>query len=110
MIVFSEKLNEIWGSGDYETKLSVQKLIFPKGIVINPVEREYRNSDLNLIFGLIHSFTWDYGGTNKKRTGRNTDPFCVVDNSIEISNISFNQRDFELTNYLIKKLVSKDYL
>ena len=34
----------------------------------------------------------------------------VVDNSIEISNISFNQRDFELTNYLIKKLVSKDYL
>ena len=34
----------------------------------------------------------------------------LVDNSIEISNISFNQRDFELTNYLIKKLVSKDYL
>jgi len=36
--------------------------------------------------------------------------FFFVDNSIEISNISFNQRDFELTNYLIKKLVSKDYL
>jgi len=47
LVVFSEKLNEIWASGDYETKLSVQKLIFPKGIVINPVEREYRTSDLS---------------------------------------------------------------
>ena len=30
--------------------------------------------------------------------------------SIEISNIRFIPKDFELTNYLIKKLVSKDYL
>jgi len=34
----------------------------------------------------------------------------LVDNSIQISNIYFTPRDFELTNYLIKKLVSKDYL
>ena len=44
----------------------------------------------------------------KKRVTISDD--SIVDNSIEISNISFNQRDFELTNYLIKKLVSKDYL
>jgi len=105
LIVFSEKLNEIWGSGDYETKLSVQKLIFPKGIVINPVEREYRNSDLNLIFGLIHSFTWDYGGTNKKRTGRNTDPFCVVDISIEISNISLTPRHLIDTHHIMTLII-----
>ena len=37
LVEFSRKLNEIWGYGDYETKVSVQKLIFPKGIVINPV-------------------------------------------------------------------------
>ena len=78
LVQFSEKLSEIWGFGDYETKVSVQKLIFPKGIVINPVEREYRTSDLNPIFRLIHSFTGDEGGRNKKRTGRNTDPSCVV--------------------------------
>jgi riboflavin synthase len=36
--------------------------------------------------------------------------YSLVYNSFEISNISFNQRDFELTNYLIKKLISKDYL
>ena len=78
LVVFSENLNEIWGFEDYETKLSVQKLIFPKDIVINPVEREYRTSDLNPIFRLIHSFTGDDGDTNKKRTGKNTDPSCVV--------------------------------
>jgi hypothetical protein len=38
LVEFSDKLNEIWGSGDYETKVTVQKLIFPKGIVINPVK------------------------------------------------------------------------
>ena len=77
LVQFSCKLNEIWGSGDYETKVIVQKLIFPKGIVINPVERVYRTSNLNPIFMLIHSFTGDDGGTNKKRTGRNTDPTCL---------------------------------
>ena len=78
LVEFSDKLNEIWGSDDYETKVTVQKLIFPKGIVINPVKREYRTSDLNPIFRLIHSFTGDDEDVNKKRTGRNTDPSCVV--------------------------------
>jgi len=103
-------MSNIWVSGEYETKLSVQKLLFPEGIVIDPEDRTYRTSNLNPIFGLIHSFTGGNDDANKKRTSSNTDPSCVVDNSIEISNISFNQRDFELTNYLIKKLVSKDYL
>ena len=76
----------------------------------NPEDRTSRTLNLNPIFGLIHSFTGGNDDANKKRTSSNTDPSCVVDNSIEISNISFNQRDFELTNYLIKKLVSKDYL
>jgi len=45
--------------------------------------------------------------TQKKRASRNTDPFCRVYNSIEISNIGFTPKDFESTIYLIKKLVSK---
>jgi|TARA_B110000208_G_scaffold137838_1_gene166452 hypothetical protein len=39
------------------SKLSVQKLLFPSCIVINPEDRTYRTSNLNPIFGLIHSFT-----------------------------------------------------
>ena len=110
LIEFSRNLRNIWVSGEYETKLSLQKLLFPEGIVIDPNDRTYRTSNLNPVFRLIHSFTGGKDDSNKKRTSKNTSPSCVVDNSIEISNISFNQRDFELTNYLIKKLVSKDYL
>ena len=78
LVEFSDKLNEIWGTGDCETKVTVQKVIFPKGIVINPVEREYRTSDLNPIFRLIHSFTGDDGNANKRRIGIFTDPSFVV--------------------------------
>ena len=102
MVEFSRKLNEIWGYGDYETKVIVQKLIFPKGIVINPVEREYRTSDLNPNIW-VNSFI--YGGgdgdVNEKRTGRNTDPSCVVDNSIEISNISLTPKDLIDTHHIM---------
>ena len=91
-------------SGEYETKLSLQKLLFPEGIVIDPNDRTYRTSNLNPIFRLIHSFTGDDGDRNKKRTGRNTDPSCVVDNSLETSNISFTSKDFEITIDAINKL------
>ena len=60
-------------------------------------------------FKLIRSFAGDDDDINKRRTSKNTGPSCVVDDSIEISNILFTPKDFELTNYLIKKLVSKDY-
>ena len=49
-----------------------------EGIVIDPEDRTYRTSNLNPIFGLIHSFTGGNDSRNKKRTGRNTDPSCVV--------------------------------
>jgi hypothetical protein len=58
-------------------------------MLIEAYQRVYRTSNLNPIFGLIHSFTGGNDDANKKRTSSNTDPSCVVDNSIEISNISF---------------------
>ena len=78
LIEFSKNLSNIWVYGEYETKLSVQKLLFPEGIVIDPEDRTYRTSNLNPIFGLIHSFTGGNDDANKKRTNSNTDPSCVV--------------------------------
>ena len=78
LIEFSKNMSNIWVSGEYETKLSVQKLLFPEGIVIDPEDRTYRTSNLNPIFGLIHSFTGGNDDANKKRTSSNTDPSCVV--------------------------------
>ena len=47
LIEFSRNLSNIWVSGEYETKLSLQKLLFPEGIVIDPNDRTYRTSNLN---------------------------------------------------------------
>ena len=78
LIEFSRNLSKIWVSGEYETKLSLQKLLFPEGIVIDPNDRTYRTSNLNPIFRLIHSFTGGKDDSNKKRTSKNTSPSCVV--------------------------------
>ena len=78
LIEFSKNMSNIWVSGEYETKLSVQKLLFPEGIVIDPEDRTYRTSNLNPIFGLIHSFTGGNDDANKKRTSKNTSPSCLV--------------------------------
>ena len=56
---------------------------------------------MNPIFGLIHSFTGDNDDANKKRTSSNTDPSCVVDNSLEISNISITPKDLIDTHNLM---------
>ena len=73
-----------------------QKLLFLEEIIIDANNRTYRTSNLNPTFRLIHSFTGGNDSGNKKRTGINTDPSCLVDNSFEISNISFSPRNFEL--------------
>ena len=78
LIEFSRNLRNIWVSGEYETKLSLQKLLFPEGIVIDPNDRTYRTSNLNPVFRLIHSFTGGKDDSNKKRTSKNTSPSCVV--------------------------------
>ena len=52
--------------------------------------------------GLVDPLTLWHGIENKKRTSRNTDPYFEVDNSIEISNLSFTPKEFELTIKMIK--------
>ena len=74
----TQNINEIWASGDYETKTLLQKLVFPTGIVIDPVSRQYRTNNMNSIFHLINSFTTPKDTKNKKRISKKTDPFVVV--------------------------------
>ena len=38
---------------------------------------------------------------NKKRTSKKTSPSCVVDNSLEISNISFTSKDLIDTHHIM---------
>jgi hypothetical protein len=105
LVQFSEKLNEIWVFGDYETKMSIQKLLFPEGIVIDPENRVYRTKNMSPIFGIIHSLSTDTVGVKKKRIGINTDPSHQVDLTIRISNFSFTPRYFNETSFLVEELL-----
>ena len=46
-------------SGSIENKVKLQKLLFPSGIVIEPVKRQYRTSKVNSVFSLILSISRD---------------------------------------------------
>lgn len=58
-------------------------------MLIEAYQRVYRTSNLNPIFGLIHSFTGGNDDANKKRTSSNTDPSCVVAGTGLHTNIYF---------------------
>ena len=47
----------LWGSADLETKLWIQKTVFPDGLVIRPVKRTYLTSKINPFFRVIPIFT-----------------------------------------------------
>jgi len=70
-------------------------------MLIEAYQRVYRTSNLNPIFGLIHSFTGGNDDANKKRTSSNTDPSFVVEFSIEITNISLTTRELIYTHHIM---------
>ena len=55
-----------------------------------------------MIFDLTNSFKDAYNVEIKKTQIQKVLESRLVDNPVEISNISFTPKDFELTNYLIK--------
>ena len=70
LIEFSKNLSNIWVSGEYETKLSVQKLLFPERIVIDPEDRTYRTSSLRLWH---HDTFVGYVESNRKKQKEKSD-------------------------------------
>jgi hypothetical protein len=84
--------------------------MFPQGLFIEPENRQYRTLKTNSIFLILSAITSEIGGNDKDSLTKNVNESSIVEYSIEISNISFTPKDFELTNYLIKKLVTKYYL
>ncbi len=50
-----KNISKYWASGSIENRIKLQKLLFPSGIVIDPVKRQYRTSKINNVFSLIAS-------------------------------------------------------
>ena len=63
---YSLKLPELWDSGDLEVKRSIQKMVFPDGILYDFKNDDYRTTRINSIFSVIPSLS----AKNKhKKTG-----------------------------------------
>ena len=64
-IEVTQNLSNYWKHSGIENKIAVQKLVFPKGIVIDPKKRQYRTSEVNSIFTLVSSIVFGEGGKMK---------------------------------------------
>ena len=57
VLAIAREVQYLWASADLETKLWIQKTMFPEGLVIRPVKRTYLTSNINLFFRVIPIFT-----------------------------------------------------
>ena len=58
--------------------MNLQKLLFPSGIIIDPIKRQYRTSKVNQIFLLTSSISRNKGGKEKDSSTLNEDESCLV--------------------------------
>ena len=65
-IEISQNIHNYWQLGDLEEKRKIQKLVFPKGIVVDTTNRTYLTSKVNSLFLAKSDFKRVSGGTNKK--------------------------------------------
>ena len=71
-------ISKIWSSGSIGVKQKIQNLIFPNGIFISPQNREYRTSNIQVIFQLILDLTRDTEGQKKDSPITLTDESSLV--------------------------------
>ncbi|MDA0784418.1 MAG: hypothetical protein O2814_07735 [Bacteroidetes bacterium] len=97
VLAIAREVQYLWASANLETKLWIQKTVFPEGLVIRPVKRTYLTSNINPFFRIIPIFTRVLERRKMKKVAISGDFSSLVDDSIEISNITFTPKEFELT-------------
>ena len=68
---FSQNISKQWSSGEYETKLKLQELVFPSGLVIDPKNRQYLTKEINSIFVLKSVISRDSESIENKKASKN---------------------------------------
>ncbi|GAB1857340.1 recombinase family protein [Flavobacteriaceae bacterium MHTCC 0001] len=71
ILEFSQNVSNHWCSGDYETKVKIQELVFPEGLVLYPEKRQYLTKKVNRLFELISSISRDTREEEKKKASKN---------------------------------------
>ena len=75
---FVRNISEIWGYGTLIQKQKLQKLMFPEGIMIDPVSRQYRTCKIQSLFSYIVDLTTDTEGQKKDSPIKITDESSLV--------------------------------
>ena len=75
---FVQNISKIWGSGTLVQKQKLQKLMFPEGIMIDPVSRQYRTNKIQPLFSYIVDLTKATEGQKKDSPIKNTDESVLV--------------------------------
>jgi site-specific DNA recombinase len=62
---FIRNLSRTWKTGEVSVKRTIQKLIFPDGLVIDRVNKHYLTKTMNKVFAAIAGLTMSYDEKNK---------------------------------------------
>lgn len=65
-LIYAKKLPELWQSGNLDTKRSLQRMLFPEGILYDFKNSVFRTPYVNSIFSCIGKLSKEMG-RNKKR-------------------------------------------
>jgi len=74
----TKNISDYWNHGNIDVKVRIQKLVFPSGIVIDPIKRQYRTSKINSVFSLISSIQKDSKLKTKNASTISSDASCLV--------------------------------
>ena len=71
-VVMSCKLGDLWINGNFENRQSLQKLMFPDGVLFDKENDGYRTENENEVFKVFRRFSADYEGDKIKKTAEYT--------------------------------------
>ena len=74
----AKNVSNYWAFSPLEDKLRLQKLMFPSGIVIDPIKRQYRTTKVNSVFSIIASISSDRESKSKNAPSDSDDASCLV--------------------------------
>lgn len=77
-INIASNLHKYWKLADYTSKDRIQRTVFPKGVLIDPYNRQYLTKETNQFFLAVRSKSSEYRGEKKEKVGIIADQSCLV--------------------------------
>ncbi len=77
-VSITNNISKYWVSGNVNTKLKIQKTVFPTGLVIDAKNRQYLTKEVNTIFARIADLTRDTEGQKKDASSNLPDASYLV--------------------------------